>query len=247
MNRAIAHATSLFLLAGAYSLHAQSKPDLATAVATGQVQGKAVSTASLSVAALPVNGVTITAVRVSPNPVVTVQTTSAKDGTFTIGTLPTGRYNICLTDKSGTYLDPCQWLDAGVTVDVVNGSITSGVNLRVPVASVLQVRVNNLSNALSAKPSDAFLPHVLVAVRDATGAVHPAVETTHDPTGISYTVRIPFDSPLRLQVLSKQVTLETTNHVPVPAQGLIQSFQHDSTKAAALQPSFQFNAIGRNP
>src|ERR1022692_2034078 len=106
------------------SAWAQSATQSATAVSTGQIQGKVVA----AIGATAISNVTVAAHRISPAPVVISQSvTVATDGTFTIGALPTGNYKICVTDKSGTFTNPCEWVDAITQVAVTNGKTTSSV------------------------------------------------------------------------------------------------------------------------
>jgi hypothetical protein len=228
--------------AGGTVAWAQSAAQTATAVSTGQIQGKVVA----AVGATAVSSVTVAAHRISPAPVVISQSvTAAADGTFTISALPTGTYKICVTDKSGTFTNPCEWVDAITPVAVTNGKTTSSVSVSLRRGSTLQVRVNDVASVLAPMANEALPPQVLVRVLDSGGASHAVLEA-RDAAGVTYSVFVPFDTVLRLQVQSKLVALQTTGQTPVPAQGLTQTFQFSSSKSAAQQPTFAFNATGRN-
>lgn len=209
---------------------------------TGQILGRIVAAKDKS----PVDAVTVLVHRAAITPVASGRSITAADGTFTIPRLPAGTYGVCVIDKNLAFLNPCEWPDSKVWVDVADGQTSGPLDIPVQAASILQVRVNDVASATAVASKDRFPPHVLVFVRDAMGLVHPAVETHRDATGIDFRAYIPFDTAVELQVQSKQVVLETATHAAVPQNtGLALSVQHSST--AAIQPSITFNAIGRNP
>ena len=212
-----------------------------TAQASGQIQGKVVAAKD----GKPIGSATVSTYRVRPSPVVLGQSVTAKDGTFTISALPAGYYNLCILDKSGSYANPCEWVDPQTQIDVAGGKTAGPITLSLKATSVLQVHVNDVANALSQLASDASPSWVLVTVRVAGGAGHFAVGANKSAAGVDYQVVVPFDTPLKLSVQSKGVALETASHAAVPAQGLAQDVLLDSSKAQ--QPTFVFNTTGRTP
>ena len=102
-------------------------------------------------------------------------------------------------------------------------------------ASVLQVPVNDSVSALAKKTSESRPPLVLIRIRQRNGTFFDMIETNQDASGIDYRLRIPFDTDLQIQVVSKDVAF--VNQAA--------SFTHDSTQSQ--QPSFTFNTTGRKP
>lgn len=216
-------------------------PVVGAAKATGQIQGQV--TAAKGGAA--VGDVVVSTYRISPSPVVLGEAIAAKDGTFNITGLPSGHYNVCVLDKSQAFINPCDWLEPNTQIDVTDGKESGPLNLSLKAATVLQVHVNDPGNALTATARDATPPRVLVTIRGVVGAGMIAVEANRTATGVDYQMRVPFDTPLKLQITSKVVALETAAHAAVPPSGLTQDVLLESAKTQ--QPAFVFNTTGRNP
>src|SRR5262249_15391366 len=131
------------------------------------------------------------------------------------------------------------------TVTIPASQTVSGIVIKLKKASVLSVRINDNAHALEKKTTEAFPPHVLVGVMDAQGSFHPAKEAQKDNAGISYTVPIPQDFPVRLTVHSAKVQLQDDKKNPVPANGHYEMVVHASSQAQ--QKAFVFSAVGRKP
>jgi hypothetical protein len=261
--------TLILILALLAAAAAIAPPDASAfpAANTGAIQGKVVFDNDASA----LSGVTLTLVRISATPGTTVMnppnsgtvtispipgsepaataTTSASatpaaDGSFEVDGLPVGQYAICVKDPAARVIDPCLWTDSRTTVNVIAGSLTGGLIVRVKKASAIAVRVNDTAQALVQKAGEAYPPHVLVAAFDLRGGLHPAFETQKDATGISYQLPIPVDSPVRLTVYSAQVKLATAQNASVPPQGYSTTLVQPSTQAQTN--SLTFNAVGRD-
>jgi hypothetical protein len=234
-------------------------------VSGGGVQGKVVLDSDGSA----VSGVTITLVQIGATPRATsmnppnsgtvttspisggssaaatkATTTSANNGTFSASGLAVGQFAVCVKDPTAGVIDPCLWTDSRTTVNVIAGSLTSGLVVRVKKASTVSVRVNDAAQALVQKSTDLYPPHVLVGAFDARGGFHPAHEVQKDSTGISYQLPIPVDSPVRVTIYSAQVQLATSSNASLPAQGYSTTFVQPSSQSQTN--SFTFNAVGRN-
>jgi hypothetical protein len=174
----------------------------------------------------------------------TATTTTANDGSFSVGGLATGQFAVCVKDPNATVIDPCLWTDSQTTVNVTSGNLSSGLLVRVKKASSVSVQVNDTAQALVQRPTDAYPPHVLVGAFDARGGFHPAQPIQKNSAGISYRLAIPVDSPVRVTVYSAQVQLASSSNVSLPPQGYSTTFVQPSSQTQTS--SFTINAIGRN-
>jgi hypothetical protein len=213
----------------------------ATVVNTGQIQGKVV----LDSSGAAVSGAVVTAYRISPAPTVSAKASTGQDGSFTVPGLSSGQFGLCVIGSTATLLDPCKWVDLQTTVKVTDGSATSGVVIRLKQASALNVRLNDVAQALAQTPGGAAPPHVLVGVFDLKGIFHPLNQTQNDSTGVTYELDIPFDYPVRLTVYSVKVKLQTGQSAPVAAAGYSVMVVHPSGQSQ--QPSLTFKTVGLNP
>lgn len=214
----------------------------ATQIGTGKIQGQVVLDSNGSA----VSGAIVTAYRISPAPTVSATASTGKDGSFTVSSLTSGQFGLCVKSSTAGLIDPCQWVDLLTTVNVTNGSTTSGVTVRLKAASALSVRVNDTAQVLAQAPGAAAPPHVLVGAFDLKGIFHPLNEAKNDSTGISYELDIPYDFPVRLTVYSLKAQLQTGQSTAVPAAGYSVMVVNPSS-GQSPQASFTFNTVGRNP
>jgi hypothetical protein len=219
---------------------------IASAQSTGQIQGKVV-TASGGAA---ISGATVIAQRTSPAPIVRSQSVkSAADGSFTIGSVLPGQYVFCVTDGTGTLLNPCDWPDQQpTTVTVTAGSTTGPVSVAVPAASTLQVRLNDPQGlSTAALPGKSAPPLLMIAVHGTGGSFHPAFVSSKDATGINYSVKVPFDTMLLFHLQSQALAIIDGSQNAVPNTGYKQAFVHRSNLTAAQQTTFTFQVTGTQP
>ena len=227
---------SLVFFSVAPQAHAFSPP-----ANTGQIQGRIV----LSSGGAPVPGASVSAYRTGAPPSMSPAARTAADGSFTISGLASGPFRLCITESTGTLINPCEWTDLAATVTVTDGAVTSGVTVRLRSASALSVRVNDPAQALAQRPGEPTPPHILVGGFDLKGNFHPAMETKQAGASTSYTLSIPCDLSVRLMVSSAKVKLEADQHAPVPAQGWAQMVA--SSCAKPQNKTFVFSTTGRNP
>jgi hypothetical protein len=238
-QRSAAVGLLLAMIVGAGSIDAWAQT-------TGQIQGKVVTASG----GAPISGATVIAQRTSPKPIIRSQSVkSASDGSFTIGSVLPGTYVFCVTDGTGTLLNPCEWSDLHpTTVTVTAGTTTGSVSVAVPAASTLQVRLNDpqfLSTALS--PGKSAPPLLMVAVHGLGGSFHPAYVLSKDATGINYNVKIPYDTTLLFHLQSSQLAILDGSQNAVPSNGYMQQFEHHANLTAAQQTTFTFQVTGIQP
>jgi hypothetical protein len=209
-----------------------------TATSSGVIQGKV-----LLDNASPLSGATITAHRLAPAPTVTATVTTGKDGSFSLTGLPSGEFGVCVKESSGTLFDPCGWADLAIPISVKNGSISTGVVIRMKKIASVTVRVNDKGTFLKIKPGDAAPPHVLVGAFDAHGIFHPANQTELDKNGVTYQLTVPTDFPARINVSSAKLKLTDSLNNVLPTTGFAQTVVSPSTALQAK--SFTFNVVGR--
>jgi len=210
----------------------------ATLLGTGQIQGQVI----LDSGGSAVPGATVTAYRISPAPTVSATASTGKGGSFTVSSLTTGQYGLCVKSATAGLIDPCQWLDLITPVNVTNGNVTAGVTIRLKPASSLSVTINDTALVLPQAAGQAAPPHVLVGAYDLKGFLHP-LNQTKSATGNSYGLDIPFDFPVRLVVYSAKVQLQTSKGAAVPASGYTVLVVNPSS-APSQQASFSFNTVG---
>jgi len=169
----------------------------------------------------------ITAVK-SGRPVAGGQNESNAAGSFVIGGLLDGTYQLCAVDHSGTYLDPCNWAETPATVTVSAKQPVSGYKLTVAKGAILRVRVNDAGQVLD-KPAAALnqMPATLiVAVMTARHMIQPLPVVSKDSGGRSHQTAIPLNKAVSLNLFGKGFTLtdasgkslDTALGTPVPVQ-----------------------------
>jgi hypothetical protein len=154
---------------------------------------------------------------------------TASNGSFTLKNLVPGTYTLCAQAASAAQIDPCHWSQTPPQVTVLPGQAITGFKITTVKGSILNIRVDDPQHYLLAKSSVPGTPHVLVGVYTTSGQFYPAYITGKDATGTSYSVTIPLNTALRYTVASKHVKLADSTGKAVPANGLTNTFRHDSS------------------
>ena len=228
-------APALLCLSQVLGVNAASPP-----ANTGQIQGRVVDSSGA-----PVSAASVTAYRVGPTPAPKAASTAAANGSFSISGLGSGRFGLCVTENSGTFIDPCEWSDLQTTVAVTDGQTSSGVTVSLRKASTVNVQLNDPAQVTARAAGESAPPQVLVGVFDLKGIFHPARESKQAGATTSYVISIPVDLPVKLTVYSPKVKLQTAQQAPVAAQGWSQTIVIPSNQPQSK--TFTFNTTGRNP
>ena len=187
--------------------------------------------------------VRVTAVRTEPATPLTVASIGlAKDGSFTLTSLPPGTYRVCIQSTDGDVVDPCGWGLTAPSVTVAANQKLAAQKFSLTKGIRLKVRIDDPNGHLQQKSGEAFAPHVLVGVLPANGALLPMVPTFSNPAGVDYETVIPIGVAVKFTAFSKLVDLEDEARQPIPANGL---FRDLPTTAAANPPSVRLTVRGR--
>ncbi|MEZ5403665.1 MAG: carboxypeptidase-like regulatory domain-containing protein [Bryobacteraceae bacterium] len=110
---------------------------------------------------------TVTAHGLTP-PSVSATAETGPDGSFVLGGLPDGNYQLCVEDKGGTYLDPCAWSETQVIVAAKGSRPVSGFRLVMALGVKLEVRVNDAGRVLDPVAPPANRPRTELVVAAVT-------------------------------------------------------------------------------
>ena len=73
---------------------------------------------------------------------------SGVDGTYSVGSLPAGEFNVCASDEGGRFVNPCAWTGP-VAVSLGAGQSKTGVEVRMEEAAELVVEVRDAGQRLA--------------------------------------------------------------------------------------------------
>ena len=193
----------------------------------------------------PIAGALVTAVRAGLPPASQTATTGS-DGAFQVQHLPAGAYSLCVQVPGDTYLDLCQWSPASAAkVTLAAGQTSSGNALKIDKGSVLQVHIDDPGHLLAQKTSRGRDPQILIGVWGASSLFFPVHATSKDTAGANFQVTVPRDTPLKLNVASKDLKLSNASGAAIAATGDQQPFQHAT--GDANPKSFRYTITGVIP
>jgi len=127
---------------------------------------------------------------------------SQQDGSFEVGGLPAGDYQLCVRGVPG-FLDPCLWTTGWIDLpDVNSGERRDAGVVILKRGGTLKVRVNDPQRLLSAETaiSDGGL---ILGVQLEDGVFHRLNTTSTDLQGRDMQMTVPHDMPLRLWAFSR--------------------------------------------
>jgi hypothetical protein len=154
--------------------------------------------------------------------------TTAKDGSFALTNLPAATYVLCVQVVNTAYLDPCHWSNSAPTYKLSAGQTISNAAIKLTLGHSLQIRVNDPQQQLK---NEGKTPgsYVHIGAWAPSGALHMAALVASDAAGRTYSVSIPFDTPVNLSVLSGGFQLADANGVALPSIGSGTSVTASST------------------
>ncbi|MBY0507040.1 MAG: hypothetical protein K2X03_24195 [Bryobacteraceae bacterium] len=188
--------------------------------------------------------VRVTAMRTNPaTPLAMASIALAKDGSFSLTSLPAGTYQICLTSAEGDFVDPCVWGLAPPTAVVGVNQKLAAQRYSLVKGARLKVRLDDPNGFLQARTGDAAPPHVLIGVINSIGALLPLTPSQTSRTGIDYEMVVPIGSPLKYAVFSQTAAIQDDSRQAIPAAGLFRDLVVPAGPAAA--PAIRLIVSGR--
>ncbi len=153
---------------------------------------------------------------------------TAVDGTFAFRNLPAGTYTLCARIPSEQapspkqpYLDTCTWEQPQTAIRLAAGQAVSGVQVRVPLGALLQVRVQDPGQILAAasalQAAQTLDRQVELIVRAPTQMGHRLSFVSSDPQGRNYALAVPAGTALSLSATSAQANLLDASGLPLQA------------------------------
>jgi len=149
-------------------------------------------------------------------PVASVVT--ASNGVFSIPNLKAGMYLVCVSVRSGAYLDPCHWSSSPPTFTLTAGLAVSNAVIQLAKGAQLQVSINDPAQ-LFANEGTTPGAHLMLGVRAVSGAFQGAVLASSNASGRNYTVTVPLDVPTGLFIMSGDYHLSDSGGLQVTAVG----------------------------
>lgn len=132
---------------------------------------------------------------------------TARDGTFSAGSLPAGLFKVCAQVPKSDYLEECQWPITSNTVTLSEGQSAKLPTIRVKKGFRLKIRVEDPIGILPRSVAAAQSTGLSVVVfGDRRLFVH-AHRVATDKAGFDYEVLVPFDMPLHFSATSPVLTL----------------------------------------
>jgi hypothetical protein len=126
--------------------------------------------------------------------------TSGADGTYSVGSLPAGEYNICASDEGGRLVNPCTW-SGPVAVTLAAGQSRTGVQLQMEAAGEVVVEIRDPGQRLASGAHSVMVgipaPYIFVA---AAGDVRTAGLRTYRAT-------VPLDREIDISIVTGTLAL----------------------------------------
>ena len=169
---------------------------------------------------------------------------TASDGSYSAQGLPAGSYSYCAQVPGDGYLNGCYWADAPAKITLSTGQRSTGNTIEMTRGSILKIRLQDAANQANKKSKDGTNPPIRLGIWDSRGRFLPVHQAGRDNAGWDYQVTIPFDKPLKLQVMSTELKLSDGSGAGLSASSQT-AFQHNS--GDPNPKSFQFNVTGVNP
>lgn len=135
---------------------------------------------------------------------------SKGDGSFELTGLNPGIYRLCVQQMGSALLDPCEWSETPVTVQLSRGGVLEGVDVRVEFGEMLRIAIEDPQETLKAeeaatKRKTSFL---YVAIRSRAGNLRRARLLRTTAGGYELGVAAPKDREAQLFVAGHNLTLK---------------------------------------
>jgi hypothetical protein len=128
---------------------------------------------------------------------------AASDGTFSVGSLPAGKYQLCAqTQRTAALLDPCLWSTSQTFVTLAAGQAVSGQRITLISGTLLKLYINDPGGLMLANDGKTPGAGMIVAVGGSTNILTPFFVDATTATGREHSLAVPAGTPLKLVVFS---------------------------------------------
>ncbi len=167
--------------------------------------------------------------------------TASSGNTFIISNLPEGSYILCADTTTPGWLDPCHWSTSVPAINLAQGQSLTGQTVVMTKGAVVQIRINDPWQLLSA-PGGTIVHDVEVVALGSNNAYFNARITSTDPGGRNEQVTLPFSLTHTLIVRSPKFALTDSTGAALPMAGRSQPLQIAPTAAV---PSFTYTVASK--
>jgi len=143
------------------------------------------------------------------------------DGSFDLTGLNPGIYRLCAQQMGSALLDPCEWCDAPVTVQLNAGGLLQGVDVPVEFGTLLRIAIDDPQETLKAEEADTKrkTSFLYVAIRSRAGNLRKAMLLRTTATGYELGVAVPRDQDADLFVAGHNLALKGNDNRELPEMG----------------------------
>jgi hypothetical protein len=163
-----------------------------------------------------------TTVRPAAPPVFTgphvITTMTDRQGQFISGHLAAGNYVACAQFAAQGLLDPCHWASSAPVFTVATNKTTTGVKIAMAKGATVSIHVSDAQQVLTA-PKGVAPPFLRFHMVTAKGHHYEAAMVAQDTVSQDFKITIPFATPLTLQVIGPQLTVNDETGKPAAAAG----------------------------
>lgn len=134
---------------------------------------------------------------------------SDRSGAFSFAGLAPGQYTICATSSELGALDSCLW-EAGPPVPIALGDAQrmNDLTVKLPDGREYEVLITDNARILDSNESRSAGADLVVGIWSANGKFQPARLKQTSSTGRTYSVVVPFERPVRLDVHARRLVVE---------------------------------------
>ena len=128
---------------------------------------------------------------------------AANDGTFSIGNLAAGKYQLCAqTQRAAGLLDPCVWSQTQTYATVTAGQALKSQKITMTTGTLLKVHFNDPGGLLLANEGKTAGAGVIVSVGGTVNVPMPLFVDVTTATGRDQSVAVPLSTALKVLVYS---------------------------------------------
>lgn len=146
---------------------------------------------------------------------------SSADGNFELTGLNPGIYRLCVQQMGSALLDPCEWSDTPVTVQLNAGGLLQGIDVPVEFGVLLRIAIDDPQETLKAEEADTKrkTSFVYVAIRSRAGNLRKAALLRTTTTGYELGTAVPKDQDAQLFVAGNNLLLKDKDDRSLPESG----------------------------
>jgi hypothetical protein len=215
---------------------------LAIAQLLGQKNGPPISGIVIGSDGSPVSAV-VTALRTG-SPVDSGRTETAADGSFQMAGITDGNYELCVADKAGIYLDPCEWSASPLTVTVSAANPISGLKVVVAKGVPAEVHLNDPNGFLTPSASSTAPSAVIASIVTARHTLRLIPVASRTSSLRVHRTAVPLGASVSLTLFGKGLTITDASGNAVDiSKGFV-------TQLAPISGGFRplvFNVVGAHP